>query len=450
MRRWVQYGVLSAALLLSACATTQSPSDSDGSYWSQRQGVSTQLLVMLKDQPLAHYAPGYSDAVIYDPHALGPALRATELALARRFHLRLIDHWPMPSLGVHCFLEQVQAGEPPELVVQGLREHPLVESVQPMRTFHLLGGPSSVDRQALAHHAPAELLSLATHDAQGLSGWAQMERIHQWATGRGVLLAQIDTGVEATHPNLTRQLMPMVDLVGGSRGAAEWHGTAVAGIMVARDDGPRGMVGVAPGARLLPLRACWQEVSGASTGVCTSFTLAKAIQYAIQHEAKVINLSLSGPSDALLTRLIDKAVALGIVVVAAADPQVQDGGFPANHDGVVAVSRIGDRCGPRAVLAPGDHLLTTTPPDAWAFVSGSSFASAQISGLIALALEASPSLTPTRVMALLRSYSTPGWATAVQTGVNACAMMAGLSRAAACACCDQAPVVQRMSQDASW
>ncbi|HZP88943.1 MAG TPA: hypothetical protein VFB54_19185 [Burkholderiales bacterium] len=73
------------------------------------------------------------------------------------------------------------------------------------------------------------------------------------------------------------------------------------------------------------------------------------------HEVRVLNLSLSGPRDRLLERLVDRAVADGIIVVAAAD---DDGGFPAAHPGVIGVA---DRKSSGTLSAPGTDLLTATP-----------------------------------------------------------------------------------------
>src|SRR5206468_548036 len=94
---------------------------------------------------------------------------------------------------------------------------------------------------------------------------------------------------------------------------AELHGTAVAGIIGARADNSVGIVGVAPEAGLMALRACWQAPPDESAAVCSSFTLAKALQFAIDNNAKVINLSLGGPPYAaaeiagLVALLIDLA-----------------------------------------------------------------------------------------------------------------------------------------------
>ena len=92
---------------------------------------------------------------------------------------------------------------------------------------------------------------------------------------------------------------------------AENHGTNVAGIIGAKPGNGIGLVGIAPGARLMALRACRevprQQTSGQT--LCNSIALARAIQFAIENDADVINLSLSGPSDLLMAKLVGIALA---------------------------------------------------------------------------------------------------------------------------------------------
>jgi hypothetical protein len=84
----------------------------------------------------------------------------------------------------------------------------------------------------------------------------------------------------------------------------------------------------------------------------------------------VINLSLTGPRDRLLERLIEASVAQGITVVAAADPDAPEGGFPSAYPLVIAVATRGDpRLPAGTVLAPGEQVLTTTPAASWGFLS---------------------------------------------------------------------------------
>src|SRR5207342_1389762 len=124
------------------------------------------------------------------------------------------------------------------------------------------------------------------------------------------------------------QLSEAKNFVDGSRYGAESHGTGVAGIIAAKADNGIGIVGIAPGATLTPLRACWEAEGQSGTALCSSFTLAKALQYALSGPTRVLNLSLGGPQDRLLERLLDKAIDQGIVVVGAVDPAHPEGSFP--------------------------------------------------------------------------------------------------------------------------
>jgi subtilisin family serine protease len=143
----------------------------------------------------------------------------------------------------------------------------------------------------------------------------------------------------------------------------------------------------------------------------------------------VLNLSLGGPRDRLLERLIDAALTQGVIVVAAVDPRASDGGFPASHAGVLAVAGEDGHDAPAgALLAPGRDIPTTTTAHQWNFVTGSSFAAAHVSGLVALLDELDPRLRP----AELRQILAPGGA-ALQV-VDACAAVARTAGACACAC----------------
>ena len=117
----------------------------------------------------------------------------------------------------------------------------------------------------------------------------------------------------------------------------------------------------------MALRACWQRqapTADTPATVCDSLSLAQALHFAIEHDAAVINLSLAGPPDALLARLIDVAIARRLTVVAAFDPALPHGGFPASHAGVVAVADESMTApAPGVYLAPGRDVPTTEPGD---------------------------------------------------------------------------------------
>ena len=401
------------SLGLGACASTdleRRPSDTA----PNRATVEHQLLVMLR-LPAPHFRPDANYGGSYDTRFGRDARRRIAMELADQHRLTLIADWPMPALGVDCFVMAVPPSDSAAHLAEQLTRDPRVESAQPMRLFHTLG-----------HNDP--LYSL-----QPSAQLWHLAELHRLTTGRNVPIAEIDSGVELEHPDLRGQIVLSENFVDDSPPIGETHGTAVAGIIVARADNWIGIAGVAPQARLLVLRACWQEND--DTALCTSFTLAKALQFAIDQHVKIINLSLAGPRDRLLKRLLDAALVRGIVIVSAADPGLGDGGFPASHPGVLAVAADGTRGVPdAALLAPGRDIPTTIPGGRWSFVTGSSFATAHVTGLIALLLELSPQLQPQQVRDALASTPTPGPASAKHTMIDACAAITRAAGTCACGC----------------
>lgn len=390
-----------------------------------------QLLVMVKETPLQRYRPG---SLALSNYRSGPASSRTlhtAQDLARDYQLTLVSDWSMPALGVRCFLVEIAVDRSAAEVAARLAQDPRVESAQPQQLFQLVG-----------HEDPYYALQTG---AQQLD----LDALHRMATGKTIKVAQIDTGVDSSHPDLAGQFSVERNFVDESRPAPEVHGTAVAGIIAAKADNGVGIVGVAPGARLLSLRACWETADGRGA-LCSSFTLAKAMQFALVQRAQVINLSLTGPHDRLLERLLDSAARDGVILVAALGPDAP--GFPASHPAVIAVGSSGAPVTyPGAVLAPGRDVLTTTPGASWGFFSGASFAAAHVSGLAALMLERSSGLSPVALRTLLTRNQTlaPG---AEVPALNACAALAQASPARDCACCDRAatrPVRGRSSVPAS-
>jgi hypothetical protein len=112
-----------------------------------------------------------------------------------------------------------------------------------------------------------------------------------------------------------------------------------------------------------------------------------ALANAIELKANIVNLSLGGPSDPLLRRLVEHGLARNMIFVAALPTEGSTSGFPSEIPGVVVVDAIGHEHTARDVLlAPGTDVLTLTPQNGYDFVSGSSMAAANVSGGIALLL----------------------------------------------------------------
>jgi subtilisin family serine protease len=250
-----------------------------------------------------------------------------------------------------------------------------------------------------------------------------------------VRVAEVDTGVELDHPDLAGRVALARNFVDGRPDVAEQHGTAVAGIIAARADDGIGIAGIAPEATLMALRACWQPAKRDDAAICSSFTLAKALQFALEQNAQVVNLSLGGPRDRLLERLLDAAAVRGVTVVGAVDPDVRDGGFPASHRGVLAVAGDDGHDAPVGVLlGPGRDIPTTTVGGKWGFVAGSSFAAAHLTGLVALLRELAPNLPPQQIREALATRAMSSLAGDRHAIVDACAAITRIAGTCACAC----------------
>ena len=379
-----------------------------------------QLLVMLRAPP-AHFQPASTYGGSYRSSSDEAARRRIARQLAREHNLTLVDDWPMPALGLDCFVMRAAAGVSTAELADALARDSRVESAQPMQLFHVLG--------------QAENKGDPLYPLQPAAARWHLSELHAVTTGKGVTIAQIDSGVDATHPDLLGQVIEARNFVDGNPYHAEKHGTEVAGIMVAHEGNGLGIAGIAPDAHLLALRACWEDPAYTASAICSSFTLAKALQFAMESRASVLNMSLAGPDDRLLRRLLDVVMARNITVVGAVDEQAGDGGFPASYPGVLAVAAEHAEHGPQGMLyAPGRDIPATSPGGAWDFVTGSSFAAAQVSGLVALMRELSPDITAAHLRDAMRPETTLGLQAQRPAMIDACAAVAHASGHCACDC----------------
>jgi hypothetical protein len=374
-----------AALALGLGISASGPSVRAATPSQAETDAARQVLVLLRLPP-DHFRPGGNYADSYGDGAGAAARRRVAQRIAAAHGLTLVTNWPIPLVGVDCFVMTVPAGQSPEQVALVLARDPDVAGAEPMHVYRAQASTAPSDGREGRSVQVAE----ATHNdplyrAQPAAQEWRLAELHAVATGRNVKVAVIDSMVDTDQPDLAGQILTVQDFVLDHPRTPEQHGTGVAGIIAAVADNHIGIAGVAPNARLMALRACWQE--GATGAVCDTLSLAKALYFAIGHNAQIINLSLSGPPDPLLGRLIDMALARGMVVVGALDPQAADGGFPASHAGVVAVTDDSATTIPGALVAPGREAPTTQPGGRFAFVSGSSYAAAHVSGLFALMRE---------------------------------------------------------------
>ncbi|GIU86910.1 MAG: hypothetical protein KatS3mg009_1425 [Acidimicrobiia bacterium] len=265
------------------------------------------------------------------------------------------------------------------------------------------------DAEVLSIEEDAPVTSLGTNDPLRGLQWALDRTSFEaaWTTtrGQGVVVAVIDTGVRGDHEDLAGNLVAGIDLVDGGDGRIDpaGHGTHVAGILGALAGNGRGIAGGAPGVRIMPVRVLDENGTGFSSDV------AAGIIWAVDHGARVINLSLGGssPSQGQLNA-IRYAISKGAVVVAAAGNNGGPVVYPAAFDEVIAVSAVGSDLGltswssrgPQVDLAaPGDAIASTYSGHAaqYGYMSGTSMATPYVSAAAALALAVNPKNGPAQV-----------------------------------------------------
>lgn len=358
-------------------------------------------------------------------------LRAEELMaqVARTHGLRPLDAWPIRSLGLHCATFLIPDGASREEVLAALGRDPRVTLAQPLQEFGTLGAPGAAAAAIAPATAGGASGDLPYNDPyfplqRGVLGLG-IAQAHRCSRGEGVRVAVIDTGVETDHPDLAGVPTATANFVDhdAARFQRDHHGTEVAGLIAAQPGNATGIVGIAPGAKLMALKACWERNDGTAT--CNSFTLSQALASAIDRGAQVVNLSLGGPADELLTRLLHVALSRGMVVVGAVPPGGARDGFPLGVPGVIAVQDAAASA-PGPVAAPGKEVLTLMPGGRYDFASGTSMSAAHISGLAALLLQRDPKLDGPRIEKLLREQG------GSPAALNACHVLESLDSRCGC------------------
>ena len=264
--------------------------------------------------------------------------------------------------------------------------------------------PQATPVMASSGAAPAA----AGDPAQYTLSKLRLNEAHNFAKGSNVLVAVIDSGIDAGHPELQGTVVGSFDALDAAE-KPHSHGTAIAGAIASRSR----LMGVAPAARILAIRAF--GVAGTSAEA-TTFAILKSVEYATKSGARVINMSFAGPADPALSRHLTAARGKGIVLIAASGnfgpkspPQ-----YPAADPNVIAVSATdaedklfsaSNRGNHIAVSAPGVDILLPAPDSNYQMISGTSFAAAHVSGIAALILERKPGLSPDNVRQILQSSS---------------------------------------------
>lgn len=340
-------------------------------------------------------------------YALTAEAKQQAKAVAAEYRLKQVDQWPIKSLSVYCFVYRVASGENREHVIDRLRADARVESAQALNVFETGANPATEydDTYAELQHGLDSL---------------DLTRAHRHSRGRGVRITIIDSNADTDHEDLKGRIRHVENFAGKNVAPDRQHGTAVTSVIAANANNAKGIVGVAPEAKVDLYVACWSDAESDVT-ICDSFTLAKALDTVLERPPDVLNLSLVGPADALLQRLLLKAYEQNIVVIAARPADGEHSHqFPASMPEVIDVgsSNSNEHGSGRPIYAPGEQILVAVPDNAYDFRSGSSLAAAHVSGVVALLLAISPGADSGTIKTLLEESQHD--ATTGRLSVNAC------------------------------
>ncbi|MFI7279983.1 type VII secretion-associated serine protease mycosin [Micromonospora chersina] len=233
--------------------------------------------------------------------------------------------------------------------------------------------------------------------------------------GQGITVAVIDSGVSPAHPLLRGRVLDGEDFNQLPKRAGQCdlvgHGTLIAGIIAGKEGTGAPFTGIAPEARILPVRVLADNKRAFDESIPAE--IGKAIRWAVDHDADVVNLSLVTLDDPALRAAVDYALGKGVILVAAAgnrqENQQDQPAYPAAYPGVIAVAGVDENGGHVGssvagdyvdIAAPGLNIVGPAPQGAGYRAEpqgGTSFATAYVSGAAALVRAAHPDITPKEV-----------------------------------------------------
>jgi subtilisin family serine protease len=384
-----------------------------------------------KTQKQDEIPPAIAALITNGPHrpkeilVLVDAARASEIAarLASQYNVTADPREVIPLLDGALLRLRLPANRSIESLLAALSTDPDVELAQPNYDYSVSKGKTSP--KTVPQYAGETI---------------RLEEAHRLARGNGVMIAVIDTAIEAAHPELVNTIAGIFDAVGDGPSPAEPHGTQIAGILAAHSE----LKGVAPKAKLLSVRAF--RGGKKSPAQSTSLQLLKGIDWAFDAGAKVMNMSFTGPMDPLLERIIKAAAEKGVIFIAAAGNNGPKGApvYPAAYPEVIAVTATDDkdklyskanRGDYISVAAPGVDIIAPALKGSYELSSGTSMAAAHVSGVVALLLERDGKLDWSKVREILsataRKPSASGGGKAFGAGILDAASALGESGAPA-------------------
>jgi Subtilase family len=317
----------------------------------------------------------------------------TVQAAARKLGLTTVDSQSFSLTGGTLVHFRIADGRPVPDVIRAL-EAEKIGIAQPNYVFQL---QQSTGLAALTTQGPP---------TQYIVNKLRLQQVHRMSIGSNVLVAVIDSEIDAKHPDLTGAIVGEFDAV-GKQERPHSHGTGMAGAIAAH----RLLRGIAPGAHILAIHAFSPEAASAEA---TTDHILRGIEWSIKKGARVINMSFAGPDDPILHVALEKAQKKGIILIAAAgnagpkSPPLYPGADPSviavtatdEHDAIFAQANRGSYI---SVAAPGVNILEPAPNGGYQITTGTSVAAAHVSGVAALLLERNPKLDANELRNILQS-----------------------------------------------
>ncbi|MBU3665034.1 MAG: peptidase S8 [Chthoniobacterales bacterium] len=298
----------------------------------------------------------------------------------------------VPQIGVRILRVPAQSES---RVIEALSKNPNFEFAEPDYIANIILTPNDPYYAAYQWHLPKVVAPAAWDFTTGSAG---------------VTVAVVDSGVQATHPDLAGRVLPGYDFVNSDADPADdnGHGTAVAGVAAAKGNDGIGVAGAAWDVAILPVKVMNSSGSGSYSAI------ANGIAYSADMGAKIINLSLGGTSSSsTLQNAVSYAWNKGSLLVAAAGNNASSTTvYPAAYTNVVAVSATtaSDTLASFSsygsfvdLCAPGENITTSWVNGGYVTISGTSFSSPLTAGVAALALSRNPALSNAQLSALLTS-----------------------------------------------
>ena len=330
--------------------------------------------------------------VIFSPEVTNPEALMRAVRSRTAFALELITQRQRAPDNLVVALYRIPAGSDLSVILGVLRSVPGVVGAQPQYLYRGQAGAAAPADMTSLQYAPRKLRALRARAA---------------GDGKGVTIGLIDTGVDLDQPGFGDADISVFDVLPGRAVNDLGHGTSLAGLMLAS----RGFDGIAPGARLVAIRAFDTGPDGAA--ISGSYEIAAAIDLAVNEGVKVLNLSFAGPRDPLVLSVLDDAAASGLIFAAAAGnggPEAAPA-YPGAHRDAIAVTAtdIKDRVFSGAnrgfyiaVAAPGVDVLSPVPGASFEMLTGTSIATAHVTAIVALMLERNPGLSRQQVIDVLK------------------------------------------------